>query len=147
MKALVKTGPGPGLELVDIPVPAIGASDVLVEVKFCHSPLGYDYVCPYVENIVAGVGAGEVNLRGGWHADFASQYSDGTLTQVKGTGSDNPVMLLTAAGATIRVTDAPGMERWRKRVFVAIWRNAANPVEYFHLPDRRTITMGWQTPL
>jgi KUP system potassium uptake protein len=39
------------------------------------------------------------------------------------------------------------MERWRKRVFVAIWRNAANPVEYFHLPDRRTITMGWQTPL
>ena len=33
MKALVKTGPGPGLELVDIPVPAVGAGDVLVEVK------------------------------------------------------------------------------------------------------------------
>ena len=81
-----------------------GGGDVLVEVKFCHSPLGYDYVCPYVENIVAGVGAGELNLRGGWHADFASQYTDGTLTQVKGTGSNNPVMLLTAAGATIRVT-------------------------------------------
>jgi KUP system potassium uptake protein len=58
---------------------------------------------------------------------------------------DGPTYFLSRA--TIRVTDAPGMARWRKRVFVAIWRNAANPVEYFHLPDRRTITMGWQTPL
>jgi KUP system potassium uptake protein len=58
---------------------------------------------------------------------------------------DGPTYFLSRA--TIRVTDAPGMGRWRKRVFVAIWRNAANPVEYFHLPDRRTITMGWQTPL
>ena len=33
MKALVKTEPGPGLELVDIPVPAVGAGDVLVKVK------------------------------------------------------------------------------------------------------------------
>jgi KUP system potassium uptake protein len=48
---------------------------------------------------------------------------------------------------TIRVTDAPGMDRWRKRLFVAIWRNAANPVEYFQLPDRRTVTLGWQIPL
>jgi predicted PurR-regulated permease PerM len=28
--------------------------------------------------------------------------------------------------ATIRVTDATGMDRWRKRLFVAIWRNSAN---------------------
>jgi KUP system potassium uptake protein len=48
---------------------------------------------------------------------------------------------------TIRVTDAPGMDRWRKRLFVAMWRNAANPVEYFQLPDRRTVTLGWQIPL
>jgi threonine 3-dehydrogenase len=33
VKALVKTRPGPGLELVDIPVPAVNASDVLVKVK------------------------------------------------------------------------------------------------------------------
>ena len=33
MKALVKTQPGPGLELVDIPVPAVEAGDVLVRVK------------------------------------------------------------------------------------------------------------------
>jgi KUP system potassium uptake protein len=38
--------------------------------------------------------------------------------------------------------DAPGMARWRKKLFLAISRNAANPVEYFHLPDERTVVMG-----
>ena len=49
--------------------------------------------------------------------------------------------------AAIRVTDATGMDRWRKRLFVAIWRNSANSVEYLRLPDRRAITMGWEVPL
>ena len=48
--------------------------------------------------------------------------------------------------ATIRVTDAPGMQRWRKRLF-ALSHNAANPIEYFGLPPERTITMGSQVPL
>jgi KUP system potassium uptake protein len=39
------------------------------------------------------------------------------------------------------------MNRWRKRLFVALWRNAASPVGYFQLPDQRTITMGWQVPV
>jgi KUP system potassium uptake protein len=39
-------------------------------------------------------------------------------------------------------TDAPGMARWRKRLFVAIAKNAASPVEYFGLPIDRTVTMG-----
>lgn len=83
---------------------ANGGGDVLVEVKFCHSPLGYDYVCPYVENLLIQT-TGELNLRGGWHSDFASQYDDGTLSQIKGTGSIAPVMLLVAANGTIRVTN------------------------------------------
>ena len=33
MKALVKTRPGPGLELIEVPTPAVGAGDVLVKVK------------------------------------------------------------------------------------------------------------------
>jgi threonine 3-dehydrogenase len=32
MRALVKTGPGPGMELRDVPVPTIGPSDVLIKV-------------------------------------------------------------------------------------------------------------------
>jgi KUP system potassium uptake protein len=45
---------------------------------------------------------------------------------------------------TIRVTDAPGMSRWRKRLFLALARNAASPTEYFGLPDDRTVLMGTQ---
>jgi KUP system potassium uptake protein len=43
---------------------------------------------------------------------------------------------------TIVPTDAPGMARWRKKLFTLIARNAANPVPYFGLPDDRTIVMG-----
>jgi len=39
-------------------------------------------------------------------------------------------------------TDRPGMAMWRKKLFLAISRNAANPVEVFHLPDNRTVVMG-----
>ncbi|MEA2274285.1 MAG: system potassium uptake protein, partial [Solirubrobacteraceae bacterium] len=42
----------------------------------------------------------------------------------------------------IVTTERPGMARWRKRLFLAISRNAANPVEVFHLPDERTVVMG-----
>ena len=45
---------------------------------------------------------------------------------------------------TIRVTDAPGMSHWRKKLFLALARNAASPTEYFCLPDDRTILMGTQ---
>jgi KUP system potassium uptake protein len=39
-------------------------------------------------------------------------------------------------------TGAPGMRKWRKRLFVGLSRNAANPVEYFGLPGDRTVVMG-----
>ncbi len=43
---------------------------------------------------------------------------------------------------TIIPGKTPGMARWRKRLFIAIARNAASPVPYFHLPDDRTIVMS-----
>jgi len=43
---------------------------------------------------------------------------------------------------TIVPTKAPGLARWRKRLFVAIARNAASPVAYFGLPDDRTLVLG-----
>ncbi|MDX6594838.1 MAG: system potassium uptake protein [Solirubrobacterales bacterium] len=43
---------------------------------------------------------------------------------------------------TIVPTPAPGMARWRKRLFVAMARNAASPVDYFRLPGERTVTLG-----
>jgi KUP system potassium uptake protein len=43
---------------------------------------------------------------------------------------------------TIVPSEKPGMARWRKKLFTAIARNAANPVPYFGLPDDRTVVMG-----
>ena len=48
---------------------------------------------------------------------------------------------------TIVRTDAPGMPRWQKRLFLTVAHNAANPVEYFGLPIDRTISMGAQVEL
>ena len=39
-------------------------------------------------------------------------------------------------------TDAPGMSRWRKRLFIAIARNASNPVALFGLPDDQTVVLS-----
>jgi KUP system potassium uptake protein len=43
---------------------------------------------------------------------------------------------------TIVATDAPGMARWRKKLFVVIARNAANPVALFGLPDDQTVILS-----
>ncbi|WP_029434200.1 potassium transporter Kup [Blastococcus sp. URHD0036] len=42
----------------------------------------------------------------------------------------------------IRRTRAHGMAQWRKALFVALSRNAADPTAYFGLPVDRTVTMG-----
>jgi KUP system potassium uptake protein len=43
---------------------------------------------------------------------------------------------------TIVPTRAPGMRRWRKRLFAAMARNEADPAAYYALPDERTVTIG-----
>ncbi|WP_246851378.1 potassium transporter Kup [Patulibacter sp. SYSU D01012] len=43
---------------------------------------------------------------------------------------------------TIVPTADRGLARWRKRLFVAMARNAASPVDYFRLPVDRTVTLG-----
>jgi KUP system potassium uptake protein len=43
---------------------------------------------------------------------------------------------------SIRRTNAPGMARWRKALFVALAHTAANPAAYFGLPPDCTVTMG-----
>jgi KUP system potassium uptake protein len=39
------------------------------------------------------------------------------------------------------------MARWRKRLFLTMAHNAANPVAFFRLPDEQTVTMGERVPL
>jgi KUP system potassium uptake protein len=38
--------------------------------------------------------------------------------------------------------ETEGLAHWRKKLFVAISRNSASPVEFFGLPDNRVVTMG-----
>jgi KUP system potassium uptake protein len=47
----------------------------------------------------------------------------------------------------ITPTDAPVMQRWRKKLFIAMARNASSPIEHFGLPADRTVMMGSQVPL
>jgi KUP system potassium uptake protein len=44
----------------------------------------------------------------------------------------------------ITLCDEPEMRRWRKRLFVAMARNAASPIDHFGLPTDRTVIMGAQ---
>jgi KUP system potassium uptake protein len=48
---------------------------------------------------------------------------------------------------TIMPCDAPGMSRWRKRLFIAMARNATTPITHFRLPIDRTVMMGSQVTL
>jgi KUP system potassium uptake protein len=54
--------------------------------------------------------------------------------------TENPSYFLSKI--TINPTGHGSLARWRKRLFVAISRNSASPVEYFGLPDDRVVTMG-----
>jgi KUP system potassium uptake protein len=48
---------------------------------------------------------------------------------------------------TVVPSEAPSMRRWRKALFVALIRHAADPADYFGLPDDRTVEMGFPIPL
>jgi KUP system potassium uptake protein len=43
---------------------------------------------------------------------------------------------------TIEHGRGAGMSAWRKRLFIGLSHNAANPAAYFHLPVERTVVMG-----
>ncbi|MGE5408378.1 MAG: potassium transporter Kup [Syntrophothermus sp.] len=58
----------------------------------------------------------------------------------RGVDVDGAIYFLSQVSVTRG--PAPGMSAWRKRLFVALSRNAASPVEYFHLPRERTVSLG-----
>jgi KUP system potassium uptake protein len=47
----------------------------------------------------------------------------------------------------ITPTEAATMPPWRKRVFMALARNAASPIDSFALPGNRTVEIGSRVPL
>jgi KUP system potassium uptake protein len=69
-----------------------------------------------------------------------------TLAQAVGQGAERASEVERASYFVSRITvvptGAPGMRRWRKSLFVLMWRNQADATAYFKLPDERTVTMG-----
>jgi KUP system potassium uptake protein len=61
-------------------------------------------------------------------------------------GLESPIEVDTASyflsTIELRPGDAPGMARWRKRLFVATNHISADAAEYFRLPRDRTVIMG-----
>jgi KUP system potassium uptake protein len=45
---------------------------------------------------------------------------------------------------TLLASDRPGMAIWRERLFSWMMRNAATPMEFFHLPTNRVVELGSQ---
>jgi KUP system potassium uptake protein len=48
---------------------------------------------------------------------------------------------------TITPSDAPLSQRWRKKLFIGMARNASSPIDHFRLPGDRTVVMGSQVAL
>ncbi|HZE06450.1 MAG TPA: KUP/HAK/KT family potassium transporter [Solirubrobacteraceae bacterium] len=48
---------------------------------------------------------------------------------------------------TITPSDAPGLARWRKQLFIGMARNATSPIDAFGLPGARTVMTGSQVAI
>jgi KUP system potassium uptake protein len=48
---------------------------------------------------------------------------------------------------TIQRGDDRALRPWRKRLFIGLAHNAASPADYFHLPEHRTVVMGFRVEL
>jgi KUP system potassium uptake protein len=68
------------------------------------------------------------------------------VTQVAQRGAEGRIDAGSASYLVSRITvvrtGARTMRRWRKQLFIAIWRNQAEPIRYLGLPDERTLTVG-----
>jgi KUP system potassium uptake protein len=74
------------------------------------------------------------------------------LRLAKERGIEGDVDCDTAVYFLSQITIVPsdardGLAGWRKRLFVALARNSASPVDYFRLPRDRTISVGSQIEL
>ncbi len=68
------------------------------------------------------------------------------LPLISATGQEGPLdaehVSYFLSTIEVHAGDAPGMSRWRKRLFVATTRLTADAAEHFRLPRDRTVIMG-----
>jgi KUP system potassium uptake protein len=58
------------------------------------------------------------------------------------SGVDLDTLTYFIGRESVRVTDLPGMARWRERLFALLHRNAGNAGRYFNLPATQTVEVG-----
>ena len=87
-------------------------------------------------------------------ARFGFQDAPDLPAALRLAAAKHPEMGIDVDGASyflsrirIQRTHAPGMSGWRKRLFIGLARNAANPAEYFRLPNDRTVVVGAEVPV
>ncbi len=117
--------------VVVVSLEPLNVPHVRAEERLKHDDLGYedDGIC-------------HVTARYGFQDDIdIPGILRGALKQLEGDVNLENVSYFISR-ASISITDDPCMARWRKKLFAAIARNAANPVGYFNLPDERTVVMG-----
>jgi KUP system potassium uptake protein len=87
-------------------------------------------------------GISRIHMRYGFQDDI--HVPDALATSVEQMEGDVDIddASYFISDTTVVPTRERGMRRWRKRLFVAMSRNAANPVPYFQLPDDRTVVVG-----
>jgi KUP system potassium uptake protein len=70
----------------------------------------------------------------------------GLLPLIRGAASESPLLDDRLSYFVSRIElvqgNTPGMNRWRKRLFIATSRITADAAEYFRLPRERTVIMG-----
>ena len=84
------------------------------------------------------------------HAGFSDDLDIPELLATDGTslsGLDFSNATFVLGRETLRVTDRPGMAKWRERLFVTMLRNATTADVFFKLPPDRTIELGVQVEL
>ena len=68
------------------------------------------------------------------------------VRQIAEAGVESPVdardVSFYLSRVQLRPGDNPGMNRWRKRLFLVTALISAEPADYFRLPRERTITLG-----
>jgi KUP system potassium uptake protein len=70
----------------------------------------------------------------------------GLLPLIRAAGTESPLaddkLSYFVSRLELAQGDAPGMSRWRQRLFIATSRITADAAEYFRLPRERTVIMG-----
>jgi KUP system potassium uptake protein len=88
-------------------------------------------------------GITNLTVRFGYHD---RQDVAGAVARAAGEGTERALDVERASYFLSRITIVPtrtrGMRQWRKGLFIALWRNQADPIRYFALPEERTVTMG-----